>query len=101
MFRSTADVPSATPPTTPRPNRGFRVVWALALVCVGGLTARAQVTVQTIIGRAVTDDTHTADVTSAINRFSQRDFDGARVVLERIRSEDPKVPPPGVMMATM
>lgn len=63
--------------------------------------AAAQVTVQSIIGRAVTDDTHTADVTSAINRFSQRDFDGARLVFERIHSEDPKVPPPGVMMATM
>lgn len=78
---------------------GVAAVGAIAVVFGG--QASAQVTVQTIIGRAVTDDTHTADVNNAITRFRERDVDGARNVLERIHAEDPKVPPPGVMMATL
>lgn len=102
MFRATADAPLL--PRSDRRQCGWMALAAASaamLVAAVSRPTEAQVTVQTIIGRAVTDDTHTADITSAINKFSQKDFDGARVVLERIRSEDPKVPPPGVMMATM
>lgn len=102
MFRATAD--ARLQPRSDRRQGGRLALVAGAVAMLVAAVARpagAQVTVQAIIGRAVTDDTHTADITSAINKFSQQDFDGARVVLERIRSEDPKVPPPGVMMATM
>ena len=76
---------------------------ACGLMAAGMLSgaASAQVTVQTLIGKAVTDDTHNADVGNAITRFRDRDIDGCRALLERVRSEDPKVPPPGVMMATL
>ena len=63
--------------------------------------APAQVTVQTLIGRAVTDDSHASEITSAITRFRDRDVDGCRAMLERVHADDPKVPPPGVMMATL
>lgn len=84
--------------------RACRRIAVIGLVSAAGLVvvpAHAQVTVQTIIGRAVTDDTHTAEVNNAISRFRESDVDGARNVLERIHTEDPKVPPPGVMMATL
>ena len=77
--------------------RACRRIAVIGLVSAAGLVvvpAHAQVTVQTIIGRAVTDDTHTAEVNNAISRFRESDVDGARNVLERIHTEDPKVPPP-------
>ena len=64
-------------------------------------SAPAQVTVQTLIGRAVTDDAHANEVNGAITRFRDRDIDGCRAMLERVHADDPKVPPPGVMMATL
>lgn len=99
MVRSSADTVHESRVYPPR--RLLPVIAAVVALACLALPAVAQVTVQAVIGRAVSDDTHTADVTSAINRFSQRDYDGARVVLERIHAEDPKVPPPGVMMATL
>lgn len=92
---------------SPRPGFAGGPVFSAVSAAIGAIAvafggqATAQVTVQTIIGRAVTDDTHSADVNNAINRFRDRDIDGARNVLERIHAEDPKVPPPGVMMATL
>jgi tetratricopeptide (TPR) repeat protein len=75
---------------------------AAGLMAVGlATTASAQVTVQTLIGRAVTDDSHANEVNSAITRFRERDVDGCRAMLERVYDDDPKVPPPGVMMATL
>jgi tetratricopeptide (TPR) repeat protein len=76
---------------------------ACGLVLTSGLSAvaSAQVTVQTLIGKAVTDDTHNTEVNNAITRFRDRDVDGCRAILERIHSEDLKVPPPGIMMATL
>jgi tetratricopeptide (TPR) repeat protein len=76
---------------------------AAMLVSTGllGRVSSAQVTVQTLIGRAVTDDTHNTEINNAITRFRDRDVEGCRALLERVHSEDPKVPPPGVMMATL
>jgi tetratricopeptide (TPR) repeat protein len=76
---------------------------AAVLVSAGllGQVSLAQVTVQTLIGKAVTDDTHNVEINNAITRFRDRDVDGCRALLERVHSEDSKVPPPGVMMATL
>jgi tetratricopeptide (TPR) repeat protein len=63
--------------------------------------ATAQVTAQTLIGKAVSDEASNKEVTNAINRFRERDIDGARAVLERARSNNSKLPPPGVMMAML
>ena len=63
--------------------------------------ARAQITAKTLIGKAVSDDPHDQEITNAINRFRDRDIDGCRAILERVRSKSPSVPPPGVMMAML
>jgi tetratricopeptide (TPR) repeat protein len=63
--------------------------------------AEAQVTAQTLIGKAVSDDSQNQEVTGAINRFRDRDIDGCRAILERVKSNNPKLPPPGVMMAML
>ncbi|NCX99980.1 MAG: hypothetical protein EBX35_15755, partial [Planctomycetia bacterium] len=75
---------------------GFLVVAAL----LGGV-ARAQVTAQALIGKAVSDDAQNKDINNAISRFRDRDIDGCRAILERAKSNNPKLPPPGVMMATL
>ncbi|MFM7108398.1 MAG: tetratricopeptide repeat protein [Planctomycetaceae bacterium] len=72
---------------------------ASALLPIGA--ARAQVDAQTLIGKAVSDDAQTKDINNAISRFTQRDIDGCRAVLERAKSNNPKLPPPGVMMAML
>jgi tetratricopeptide (TPR) repeat protein len=63
--------------------------------------ARAQITAQTLIGKAVSDDAQNQEVTNAINRFRDRDIDGCRAILERVKSNNAKLPPPGVMMAML
>jgi tetratricopeptide (TPR) repeat protein len=72
------------------------------LVLTGPLrTVHGQVTAQTLIGKAVSDDSQNKEITNAISRFRDRDIDGCRAVLERSKSNNPKLPPPGVMMAML
>jgi len=85
--------------------RAFEPATALA-ICLGlaisiPATASAQVTAQTLIGKAVSDDAQSQEVGGAINRFRDRDIDGCRAILERVKSNNPKLPPPGVMMAML
>jgi len=75
----------------------FAAVVALAPIS----QVRAQVTAQTLIGKAVSDDSQTKEITNAISRFRDRDIDGCRAMLERSKSNNPKLPPPGVMMAML
>jgi tetratricopeptide (TPR) repeat protein len=65
--------------------------------------ARAQntPTAQMLIGKAVSDDDQSAEVTNAISRFLASDIDGARAILERVKSNNAKLPPPGVMMSML
>ncbi|NDC63602.1 MAG: hypothetical protein EBZ59_06360 [Planctomycetia bacterium] len=75
---------------------------AFACVAVlGAGTAHAQVTAQTLVGKAVSGDEQFADINGAINRFNSRDIDGCRAILERVKSNNPKMPPPGVMMSML
>ena len=46
-------------------------------------------------------DSMNKEITNAIARFSDRDIDGCMAILERAKSNNPKLPPPGVMMATL
>ena len=73
----------------------------VAAVVFSAGTAQAQVTAQTLIGKAVSDDAQTQEVTNAINRFRDRDIDGCKAILERVKSNNAKMPPPGVMMAML
>lgn len=73
-----------------------------AYVALGlGTTAEAQVTAKTLVGKAVSDDSQYKEITSAIERFGNRDLDGCVAILERARNNNPKLPPPGVMMAML
>ena len=80
-----------------------RLVAAVAFMVLAGgaVTARAQVTAQALIGSAVSDDSMNKEINNAIARFRDRDIDGCRAILERAKSNNPKIPPPGVMMATL
>ena len=66
-----------------------------------GQSAVAQVTAKTLIGKAVSEDKEYAEIDNAIARFSDRDIDGSRAILERARNNNAKLPPPGVMMAML
>ena len=70
------------------------------LVCVPR-SAQAQVTAKTLVGKAVSDDAQYKEINGAITRFGDRDIDGCRAILERARNNNPKLPPPGVMMAML
>jgi len=76
-------------------------VVAIVSVVASAAVARAQVTAQTLVGRAVSDDSQSKEINNAIARFRDRDIDGCRAVLERARSNNAKLPPPGVMMAML
>lgn len=88
-----------------RVTRGRRAVLvAGAIVVLGGWAAapaQAQVTAQTLIGRAVSDDSQSKEVSAAIARFRDRDVDACRAMLERAHNANQKLPPPGVMMAIL
>ena len=70
-------------------------------VLAGGQTAEAQVTAKTLISKAVSDDSQYKEIDNAIARFRDRDIDGCRAILERACNNNPKLPPPGVMMAML
>jgi tetratricopeptide (TPR) repeat protein len=77
------------------------ILLAVAAASLPCSAVRAQVTAQTLIGKAVSDDSQTKEITNAISRFRDRDIDGCRAVLERAKSNNPKLPPPGVMMSML
>ncbi len=80
----------------------FVLVGIAALVALAsGSAAQAQVTAKTLIGKAVSDDSQYKEIGNAIERFSNRDIDGCRAIFERARNNNPKLAPPGVMMAML
>lgn len=86
------------------PGRGVGRLLLMLAACVAlgrGTTAEAQVTAKTLVGKAVSDDSQYKEITSAIERFGNRDLDGCVAILERARNNNPKLPPPGVMMAML
>ena len=85
----------------PRPLSRLVAAVLFTAALLPATVARAQVDARTLIGKAVSDDSQDKEINNAISRFTQRDIDGCRAVLERARSNNPKLPPPGVMMATL
>ena len=49
-------------------------------------------TAQTLIGKAVSDDSQDKEINNAISRFRDRDIDGCRAILERAKSNNAKLP---------
>ena len=61
----------------------FRMLCFGFIVSAAALSSTAvyaQVTAQTLIGKAVSDDAADKEVTGAINRFRDRDIDGCRAI---------------------
>jgi len=81
--------------------RQWMMVAVAAAMAGGAVSAQAQVTAQALVGSAVSDDSMDKEINNAIARFRDRDIDGCRAILERAKSNNPKLPPPGVMMATL
>jgi tetratricopeptide (TPR) repeat protein len=81
--------------------RGFVPLFVAVAMAVVGSVAHGQITAQTLVGKALSDDSANQEVTGAINRFRDRDIDGCRAILERVKSNNVKVPPPGVMMSML
>jgi tetratricopeptide (TPR) repeat protein len=81
--------------------RGWACLLVLGVAAVQGGRVHAQVTAQTLVGKAVSDDSQNKEINNAIGRFRDRDIDGCRAILERAKSNNVKLPPPGVMMATL
>lgn len=82
------------------------VVWVVMTVMVGclavsGGVCHGQLVPRDLIGKAVADDAQDREIAGAISRFRDRDIDGCRAVLERARATNPKLAPPGVMMAML
>jgi tetratricopeptide (TPR) repeat protein len=71
------------------------------IAVVGHGSAYGQVTAQSLVGKAVSGDAEFQDITSGINRFRDRDIEGCRAMLERAFSNNPKLPPPGVLMSML
>jgi len=86
-----------------KPSKGNVWVYGgfVAVAALLGGVARAQVTAQTLIGKAVSDEAQNKEINNAISRFRDRDIDGCEAILERAKSNNPKLPPPGVMMAML
>ena len=82
-------------------SAGLAVAVAVVVTLAVARPAQAQVTAQSLIGKAVSDDSLNKEIGNAISRFRDRDIDGCRAVLERAKSNNPKLPPPGVMMAML
>jgi tetratricopeptide (TPR) repeat protein len=94
--------------TRAKAPRSRRLPQAVAAVLIAGClallsdrVAEAQVTAQSLVGKAVSGDAEFQDITSGINRFRDRDIEGCRSMLERAYSSNPKLPPPGVLMSML
>jgi hypothetical protein len=80
----------------------FLVLMALCFVCLISSPGRAQVTVESLTGSAVTEvGPHYQDIEDAIKRFFSRDVEGARSLLTAAKKKAPKLAPPEVMLAQL
>jgi tetratricopeptide (TPR) repeat protein len=81
---------------------GLALLGAGLLSCFVVRPATAQITTQMLIGDAVSDvGNRYPDVDKAIQRFSNRDFLGARLLLEDAKRKDPSLPPTDLTMAKL
>jgi Tfp pilus assembly protein PilF len=80
-----------------------RSTLVVAICLTATVTGRAQLTVDKLIGDAVSDPSNAryADIGEAIERFTNRDVAGARQFLESAARKDEKLPPVDVTMAKM
>ncbi|MFM8734498.1 MAG: tetratricopeptide repeat protein [Pirellulales bacterium] len=85
------------------PSRWRHLVLAVSCIVLAmtAVSARAQIDAQSLVGNAISDDSMNKEINNAIARFRDRDIDGCRAILERAKSTNAKLPPPGVMMATL
>ena len=81
----------------------FCVVLALAILALRVSPAAAQMSVEILTSGATSDaeGPHYQDVEDAIKKFTTRDYEGARKLLEEARKKTPKLAPAEIMMAQL
>jgi tetratricopeptide (TPR) repeat protein len=87
--------------STSRRSRCLFVLTVAVAAFAQASSATAQMTAKELIGSAVSDDSQYQEINGAIERFRTTDVDGCRAILERARNNNPKLPPPGVMMTML
>ena len=80
---------------------GVAVGLAFVVWLAGPEPAPAQTTARALVGRALPGDARLDQVEAAIDRFRQRDPEGCKERLVRARHAEPRLPPPGVLMAAL
>ena len=79
----------------------FVVLGAVAAVSAAPAVRGQDISAKTLIGNAVSDDSQYAEINGAITRFRDRDMEACRNALAVAHQKNPKLPPPGVMMAML
>ena len=79
------------------------IAWAALALLLGSRQAEAQVTVESVIGTAVSNsnDAQYQDVADALTRFQNGDVSAARELLVRAKEKNPKLTPAEVMLARL
>ncbi len=78
--------------------------WSTALAAallVWPSPGRAELSVESLTGTAVSGGPHVVDIQDAIKKFLSRDIEGARKKLEEAKAKTKRLAPPEVMMAQM
>jgi tetratricopeptide (TPR) repeat protein len=90
-------------------GRSGAIRWGLVALLAGvvglvsGSQAKAQITVQTLLGKSVSDPTpeEFPEVKSAIKRFTNKDAEAALSLLQDAKRKNNKLPPAEMMLADM
>lgn len=83
-------------------SRLSRIVPIAAVVAVLAVKADGQITTQMLIGDAVSEvGARYPDIDQAIQRFTNRDIPGAKLLLEEAKRKDPALPPTDVILAKL
>lgn len=81
---------------------GTALVGALLITSLVARPGQAQVTAQNLIGDAVSEvGSKYPDIDKAIQRFSNNDYLGARLLLDDSKRKDPSLPPTDLLMAKL
>ncbi len=84
-------------------GRSIASVLAATVLSFGIRLSQAQITVESVIGTAVSNsnDPQYQDVANALTRFQNGDVNGARELLDRAKQKNPKLAPAEVMLGRL
>ena len=84
-------------------GRSIAIIVAAAVLSLGIRLSQAQITVESVIGTAVSNsnDPQYQDVADALTRFQNGDVNGARELLDRAKQKNPRLAPAEVMLGRL